>query len=79
MSARTARKGKSRYKIRNCPEYDASVVTRGNVLIWIDDEAVSGWNSQHDTKRHGRQAVYSDIAIQACMTVLSGKLEFWHS
>jgi hypothetical protein len=39
---------------------------RGSLSIWFDDEVV--WEAQPCSKR-GRQQAYSDVAIQACLTI----------
>jgi hypothetical protein len=39
---------------------------RGSLSIWFDDEMV--WEAEPCSKR-GRQQAYSDVAIQACLTI----------
>ena len=40
MASRTARKGTSRYKIRNWKQYEAGPIQRGSISFWINDDAI---------------------------------------
>ena len=40
MASRTARKGTSRYKIRNWKQYEAGLIQRGSISFWINDDAI---------------------------------------
>ena len=44
----------------------ASLQKRGSLLIWLDKEMT--WFAPHDG-RPGRPAVFSDAAIQFCLTI----------
>ncbi len=68
MAARTPRKGTSRYKVTN-KNYDASLVNRGSITIWISEDAISKWHPQIEDKKQGGQTLYSDLAIQTCLTM----------
>jgi transposase len=54
---------KTRYRVTNWPEYDAALVRRGSLTVWLTEEAVSAWHAPATGERGG-QAVYSDIAIE---------------
>jgi hypothetical protein len=54
---------KARYRMPNCPEYDAALVQRGSLTVWLTDEAIAGWRAPTTGKR-GDQPVYSDLAIE---------------
>ena len=43
MASRTARKGTSRYKIRNWKQYEAGPIQRGSISFWINDDAIDQW------------------------------------
>ena len=49
MAARTKSKVtpkyKTKYRVTNWPEYEASLRMRGDVSAWFDEEAVSAWNA----------------------------------
>ena len=68
MASRTARKGTSRYKIRNGKQYEAGLIQRGSISFWINDDAIDQWNPEAKDKTRGRQEEYSDLAIQICLT-----------
>jgi hypothetical protein len=54
---------KARYRVTNGPEYDAALVRRGSLTVWLTEEALSAWNAPATGERGG-QAVYGDIAIE---------------
>ena len=68
MASRTARKGTSRYKIRNWKQYEAGLIQRGSISFWINDDAIDQWNPEAKDKTRGRQEEYSDLALQICLT-----------
>ena len=54
------------YKTTNWSDYNTALKQRGSLSIWFD--AAMAWEAQPSGKR-GRQQVYSDAAIQACLTI----------
>ena len=56
----------ARYRITNWSSYTASLRKRGSLLIWLDKEMT--WLAPPDG-RSGRPAVFSDAAIQFCLTI----------
>jgi hypothetical protein len=54
---------KARYRVTNWPEYDAALVRRGSLTVWLTEEALSAWNAPATGERGG-QVVYGDIAIE---------------
>jgi hypothetical protein len=56
----------ARYRTTNCSSYTASLRKRGSLLIWLDKEMT--WLASHDGKT-GRPAIFSDAAIQFCLTI----------
>ena len=50
MASRTARKGTSRYKIRNWKQYEAGLIQRGSISFWINDDAIDQWNPEAKIK-----------------------------
>jgi hypothetical protein len=49
--------------VTNWPEYDAALVRRGSLTVWLTDEAIAGWRAPPTGKRGG-QPTYSDLAIE---------------
>jgi transposase len=56
----------TRYRSLNWSAYDASLRERGSLTVWFDPS--TPWHAAPSGKR-GAQPVYSDAAIQACLTV----------
>ena len=54
------------YKTRNWPAYNEGLKRRGSLTIWFDREMT--WEATPTGKR-GRQPVYSDAAVQTCLTM----------
>ena len=54
------------YKTKNWPEYNKALKKRGSLTVWFDPEMC--WKPKPSGKR-GRQAQYSDAAIQVCLTL----------
>ena len=59
---------KSRYRMRNWPEYEASLQRRGNLTVWLSDDALDSWRAP-PSGRPGGQRTYADIAIEAALTI----------
>ena len=47
----------------NWPDYDAALVRRGDLTVWLTEEAVAAWHAPLSSKRGG-QPIYSDLAIE---------------
>jgi hypothetical protein len=54
------------YKTKNWSDYNEALKRRGSLLIWFD--ASMAWDATPSGRR-GRQRAYSDVAIQACLTI----------
>jgi hypothetical protein len=54
------------YKTTNWSDYNKALKQRGSLSIWFDAEMA--WEAQPSGKR-GRQQTYSNVAIQACLTI----------
>jgi len=51
-----------RYKTTNWKRYNQSLINRGSLTFWIDEEAISGW-AQSKQKKRGRPHLFSDMDI----------------
>lgn len=58
------------YRLRNWREYNAALIRRGSLTLWLNDEALRAWHDQARTTRRGAPRTYSDTAI-LCMAWLS--------
>ena len=56
----------ARYRTTNWSSYTASLRKRGSLLICLDKDMT--WLAPHDGSP-GRPAVFSDAAIQFCLTI----------
>ena len=68
MNSRVHPKYRTRYRVTNWPEYDRSLVQRGDITMWISAEAIKAWKAKSAGKR-GAPKKYSDIAIEAPLTL----------
>ncbi|TVZ74725.1 DDE family transposase [Rhizobium mongolense USDA 1844] len=59
---------KQKYQVTNWPAYNESLRQRGDLTIWVKDEALSLWTARRRTSRGG-QPKYSDLAITLCLTL----------
>jgi hypothetical protein len=59
---------KSRYRIRNWPEYEAGLRRRGDLTVWLADAALDAWRAPA-SGRPGGPHTYSDLAIEAALTI----------
>ena len=65
-----SKRKKTVYRIANWAAYNASLVQRGDLMIWISDEVVAGWKREPSGPRQrGGQVQYSDRAIE-CLLML---------
>lgn len=59
---------KDKYKVCNWRQYNAGLKQRGAITIWISEDVLAAWRYQGERKRGGKR-VYSDLAIEICLTV----------
>src|SRR5579863_2282951 len=59
---------KQKYQVRNWKEYNQSLVNRGKITLWLDDEAIQHWVPEKK-QRSGRPFQYSQMAIDAALTI----------
>lgn len=59
---------KQTYRVTNWSDYNESLRRRGDLTIWISEEALGLWSAPRRTTRGG-QRTYSDLAIEMCLTL----------
>ncbi|OEF90819.1 hypothetical protein A1QY_03215 [Vibrio anguillarum] len=59
---------KPRYKTTNWRKYNNSLVNRGSLTFWIDEESITEWK-QPKQDRRGRPRLFSDLAITIALMV----------
>jgi hypothetical protein len=65
---RRAKIPKQKRRVTNCAEYDESLRRRGDLTVWISEAALAVWSAPRRTTPGG-QPVYSDLAIEMCLTL----------
>ena len=61
-------KYKTAYRVKNWSAYDRALRDRGDITLWLSQEAIDAWIAPKSGKR-GRQTVYSNIAIETALTL----------
>jgi hypothetical protein len=65
---RRAKIPKQKQRLTNWAEYNEGLRRRGDLTVWISDEALGMWSAARRTTRGGRPR-YSDLAIELCLTL----------
>jgi hypothetical protein len=60
-------KYKTAYRVKNWREYDQALRHRGDITLWMSQDAIGAWTPPQTGKR-GAQPVYSDLAIETART-----------
>lgn len=60
---------KKKYKITNWKEYNASLVARGAVTVWLSSDVLESWNQPVQSGKAGHPKSYSDQAIRTALTI----------
>jgi len=66
MKSRVHPKYKTKYRVSNWAEYDRALVQRGNITLWISEDAVEDWKPAPSSGRGG-QRKFSDHAIETAL------------
>jgi IS5 family transposase len=56
------------YRIRNWKDYNAALVRRGSLTLWVDQAALGAWHYRGPAQR-GAQFLFSDPAIECLLTL----------
>jgi len=65
---RSKAKAKAQYRIRNWRAYNASLVQRGSLTVWIDEASLSCWLYE-GPQHQGGCIIYSDLAVLCLLTL----------
>jgi Transposase DDE domain len=63
------KKTKRAYRLRNWKHYNAALVQRGSLTLWVSDDVITAWCNRERTGKPGRPRTYSDTAV-LCMATL---------
>jgi hypothetical protein len=61
-------KMKTQYRIRNWSAYNAALIARGSLTVWVEEAALKAWRYTGPTQR-GAQYVYAEAAINCVLTL----------
>lgn len=67
-SSRVNRRCKTKYRIRNWSKYERARRSRGDVTIWLSEEAIAAWTPPKNCLRGGQRR-YSKLAILTALTL----------
>ncbi len=68
MKSRVHPKFKTKYRVNNWAEYDRALVQRGDITLWISEDAIASWKPA-PTGLRGAQRKFSDYAIETALTL----------
>ena len=68
MNSRVHPKYKTKYRITNWADYDKALVQRGDITLWISEDAIDEWTPKRSGRR-GAPRKYSDLAIETALTL----------
>jgi hypothetical protein len=54
--------------VKNWHAYDQALRARGDITLWISQDAINTWTPPM-TGTRGAQTVYSDVAIETALTL----------
>lgn len=61
---------KDKYRVTNWSDYNKSLVSRGDITIWLDDASLSEWFDDGPSQK-GAQYIYSDKCIECLLGIKS--------
>ena len=59
----------AQYKVTNWRTYNESLVQRGDITFWFDEDVIDAWEHDNDEPKVGRPFTYSDLAVE-CLLAL---------
>jgi len=68
-SKRPRPKRKRQYRIRNWSEYNAALVQRGSLTVWLDEATAGGWYNHQKSGKRGASCTYTDSALLCALTL----------
>lgn len=59
---------KARYRVRNWPDYDRGLVRRGDIRVWLSEDAIIGWRAASRITPGGQRR-FSNLAIETTLII----------
>lgn len=69
MAAATHGSRKGTYRVKNWREYNESLVRRGDITFWFDEDVIEAWEHDNAECKVGRPFSYSDVAIKTMLVL----------
>jgi Transposase DDE domain len=66
--ARRHRIPRARHRVRNWSEYDRGLVQRGDIRVWLSQDAIAGWRASVRATPGGQRR-FSNLAIEATLVL----------
>ncbi len=66
---RRSTKKRNTFRTRNWAEYNAALVQRGSLTLWVDDAVLEVWLNHEHTGQPGAPRTYTDTAISTGLTL----------
>ena len=66
-------KKKTAYRIRNWPAYNAALIGRGSLTLWVDEAAIRSWRYTHQVSADGaydKRRCYDPLAARGARAVI---------
>lgn len=60
---------REKYKTINWSKYNKSLVNRGDITLWIDEEVSKNWINEEKSGERGSSILFTDIAIETCLKI----------
>lgn len=60
---------KKHYRVRNWKDYNKSLVKRGNIMLWLNEEVVKQWQKPAVSGKRGRPEKYPAAVIECALTL----------
>lgn len=61
--------GKVAYRVRNWKSYNRALINRGNLTLWVSEDAIAGWYADPEPQGRGRPFTYSNACIELALTL----------
>ena len=61
--------GKVAYRVKNWKSYNRALINRGNLTLWISEDAIESWYAAKKPQGRGRPFTYSDACIELALTL----------
>jgi hypothetical protein len=75
MKSRVHPKYKTKYRVSNWAEYDRALVRRGDITLWISEDAIEGWKPAPSASRGGPGTGLLGAYLSECLVSVVRKTQ----